>query len=69
MSYKVETAVKKHTLIQLEVSKTCIKDIFKDPLDHTKGFKYQITLKKKKKNTSLREKSNLLQFISIRQQK
>ena len=45
MSYKVETAVKKHTLIQLEASKTCIKDMFKDLLDQTKGFKYQITLK------------------------
>ena len=45
MSYKVETVEKKDPLIQLEVSKTSIKDLFKDLLDETKGFKYQITLK------------------------
>ena len=45
MSYKVEIVVKKDPLIQLETSKTSIIDLFKDLLDETKGFKYQITLK------------------------
>ena len=45
MSYKLETVEKKDPLIHLEASKTSIKDLFKDLLDKTKGFKYQITLK------------------------
>ena len=44
MSYKVELAEKKDPLIQLEVSKSSIKDLFNDLWDETKGFKYQITL-------------------------
>ena len=31
--------------MQLEASKSCIKDLFYDLLDETKGFKYQITIK------------------------
>ena len=31
--------------IQLETSKSSIKDLFSDPLKETKGFKYQTTLK------------------------
>ena len=49
MSYRVETVEKKDPLIQLEASKTSIKDLVKDLLDETKGFKYQITLKVKLK--------------------
>ena len=45
MSYKVELVEKKDPIKQLEASKTSIKDLFKDLLDETKGFKYQITLK------------------------
>ena len=45
MSYKVELVEKKDPLIQLEASKSSIKDLFNDLLDETKGFKYQITLK------------------------
>ena len=45
MSYKVELVEKKDSLIQLEASKSSIKDFFNDLLDETKGFKYQITLK------------------------
>ena len=45
MSYKVEIVEKKDLSIQLEASKTSIKDLFKDFLDETKGFKYQIRLK------------------------
>ena len=44
MSYKNELVEKKDPLIQLEASKSSIKDLFDDLLDETKGFKYQITL-------------------------
>ena len=55
MSYKVEIVEKKDPLIQLEASKTSIKDMF-NLLDETKGFKYQITVKillKKCKDTEI----------------
>ena len=45
MSYKVEIIEKKDPIKQLEASKSNIKDLFSDPLNETKGFKYQITLK------------------------
>ena len=45
MSYKVELVEKKHPLIQLEASKSNIKNLFNDLLDETKGFKYQAILK------------------------
>ena len=40
MSYKVELVEKEDPLIQLEASKTSIKDFCKDLLDEAKGFKY-----------------------------
>ena len=45
MSYKVEIVEKKDLIIQLEASKSSIKDMFSDLLNETKGFKYQITVK------------------------
>ena len=45
MSYKVKLIEKEDPLIQLEASKSSIKDLFKDLLDERKGFKYQITLR------------------------
>ena len=45
MSYKVETIEKKDPIVQLEASKSSIKDLFSDLLNETKGFKYQITVK------------------------
>ena len=45
MPYNVELVEKKDSLIQLEASKSNIKNFFNDLLDETKGFKYQITLK------------------------
>ena len=45
MSYKVELVEKKDPLIQLEASKSSIKDLLKDLLDEIKGFRYQITVK------------------------
>ena len=56
MVYKVEIVKKKYPLIQVEASKTSIKNLFNDLLDETKGFKYQITLKillKKYKGTEI----------------
>ena len=45
MSYKVETIGKKDLIVQLEASKSSIKDLFTNLLNETKGFKYQITVK------------------------
>ena len=45
MSHKVEIVVRKDPIVQLEVSKSRIKDLFGDLLNETKGFKYQITVK------------------------
>ena len=45
ISYKVEIVEKKDVILQLEASKSNIKDLFSDLLYETKGFKYQITVK------------------------
>ena len=45
MSYKVEVVERKDLIVQLEASKSSIKDLFGDLLNETKGFKYQITVK------------------------
>ena len=54
MPYKVEIIERKDPIVQLETSKSSIKDLFGDLLNETKGFKYQITvnilLKKYKHN-------------------
>ena len=65
MSYKVEIVERKDLTVQLEASKLSIKNFFGDPLNDTKGFKYQITVKSLLKNASVMEKLNLLQFILI----
>ena len=44
MSYKVEIIEIKDTIVQLEASKSSIKDLLSDLLNETKGFKYQITV-------------------------
>ena len=57
MSYKVEIIERKDPIVQLEASKSSIKDLFSDLLNETKGFKYQITvkvlLKKYKRNEEI----------------
>ena len=63
MSYKVEIIEKKDPIVQLEASKSSIKDLFSDLLNETKVFKYPVTVKVLLKNTSSMEKLNLLQFI------
>ena len=45
MSQKVEIIERKDPIVQLEASKSSIKDLFSDLLNETKGFKYQITVK------------------------
>ena len=69
MSYKVEIVDKRDLIVQLEASKSSIKDLFNDLLNKTRGFRHQITVKVLLKNTSLMEKLSLLQFILIHQQK
>ena len=46
MSYKVEIVGRKDPILQLKASKSSIKDLLGDLLNETKGFKYQITVKK-----------------------
>ena len=45
MSYKVEIIERKVPIVQLEASKSSIKELFSDLLNETKSFKYQITVK------------------------
>ena len=45
MLYKVEIIGKKDSHCQLEASKLSIKDVFANPLNETRGFKYQISVK------------------------
>ena len=45
MSYKVEILERKDLILQLEASKSSIKNLFSKLLDETKGFKYQIIVK------------------------
>ena len=65
MSYKVEIIERKDPIVQLEASKSSIKDLFSDLLNETKGFKYQITVKVLLKNTRSTETLNLPEFISV----
>ena len=44
-SYRVVIVDLKDPLVQLESSKSSIKDLFKDLLNERKGFKYQINVK------------------------
>ena len=45
MSYKVEIVERKDPILQLETSKSSIKDLFNNLLNEIKGFKYQISVK------------------------
>ena len=54
MSYKVELVEKLDPITRSETNKSSIKDLFNDLLNGTKGFKYQITLKVKLKNTKVK---------------
>ena len=42
---KLNIIKKKDPIVELEASKSSIKDLFSDLLNETKGFKYQITVK------------------------
>ena len=65
MAYKVEIVERKDPIIELEASKSSIKNLFGDLLNETRGFKYQIIVKFLLKKTSLMEKLNLLRFVLI----
>ena len=55
MSYKVGKIERKDPIVQLESSKSSVKDLFNDLLDETKGFKYQIIVKVLLKKYKLNE--------------
>ena len=65
MSYKVKILDRKDPSVQLEASKSSIKDFFSDFLNGTKDFKHQVTVKVLFKKYKLNEKLNLLKFISV----
>ena len=54
MSFKVEKIERKDPINQLKASKSTIKDLFSDLLNETRGFKYQITLKRSVKKIQTR---------------
>ena len=62
MTYKVEIIEKKDPIVQLEASKSSIKDLFSDLLNETKGFKYQITVKVLLKKYKLNEE---IEFVPV----
>ena len=43
--YKVEIVERKDPIVQLKTGKSSIKNLFRNLLNETKGFKYQITMK------------------------
>ena len=45
MSYKMGIVELKDPILQLQASKSSIKDLLSDLLNQTEGFKYQVTLK------------------------
>ena len=45
VSFKVEIIERKYPVVQLEPSKSSIKDLLINLLNETKGFKYQISVK------------------------
>ena len=55
MTYNVEIIEKKNPVVQLEASKSSIKDLLNDLLNETNGFKYQITAKVLLKKYKLNE--------------
>ena len=55
MLYKIEIIKIKDPVVQLEASKSSIKDLLSDLLNETKGFKYQITVKVLLKKYKLNE--------------
>ena len=55
ISYKVEIGERKDLILQLEASKSNIKDLFSNLLNEIKGFKYQITVKVLLKKYKLNE--------------
>ena len=59
-SYSVAVIFLKDPSIQLTISRLSIKNLFKDSLAETRGFKYQIPLK-----ALLSKYKNLLQLFSI----
>ena len=69
MSYKTKIVQWKDPIVQLEASKSSIKNLLSGLLNETKCFNYQITVKVLLKNTSSIEELDLLQFILIQWQK
>ena len=64
-SYNIEIVKKKDPMVQLYLSKLCIKDLFKVLLYEMKGFKYQITLHVALKNNKLKDKAKYTEYARV----
>ena len=69
MSYKVEIIERKDPIVQLEASKSSIKDLFNDLLNETKGFKEQIPVKVFLKKYKINGEIEFAPVISLHWQK
>ena len=69
MSFKVEIVDKKDLIVQLEASRSSIKDLFNDLLNEARGFKYQITVKFLLKKYKPNGETEFTPVILIHQQK
>ena len=68
MSFKVEIIERKDPINQLKASKSTIKDLFSDLLNETRGFKYQITLKRSVKKIQTRWRIWIYNFSCINEE-
>ena len=65
MSHKVKITDRRYPIVQLEASKSSIKDLFSDLLNEAKGFKYKITVKVLLKKYKGNGDIDLIRFILI----
>ena len=63
--YNIEIVGKKDPMVQLYLSKLCIKDLFKVLLYEMKGFKYQITLHVTLKKNELKNKAKYTEYAGV----
>ena len=64
-NYSVQVIDSKYPSVQLTVSRSSIKDLFKDLIAEIEAFKYQTTLKVLLSKYNKMQRENLLTFILI----
>ena len=63
--YNIEIVDKKDSMVQLYLSKLCIKDLFKVLLYEMKDFKYQITLHVTLKKNKLKDEAKYTEYAGV----